>query len=149
MSELWRIVLTACSTVVVGVIVYTLGHLFVGLFIEPIHSLRSLIGEIAYSLVFYANVYSNPGDAEAEKMDEASETLRQQASLLKARAHAVPWYHLWASIRLVRKKTQIEEALAELIALSNSVHGLPGINGVDNYKRGRKIKELLGIGATD
>jgi hypothetical protein len=42
--------------------------------------------------VIYANVYCNPGSGEPEKMDEASKVLRQQASQLEARTHAIPWY---------------------------------------------------------
>jgi len=45
----------------------------------------------------------------------------------------------------VRKKTKIEEAAAELIGLSNSVHRGPGITGLENDKKRRIIEELLGI----
>ena len=112
------------------------------LFVEPIHRLRSLIGEIADSLVFYADIYCNPGYAKKELCDEASETLRRHASQLKARAYSIPWYRLWALMKLVRKKTEIEEASAELIGLSNSVHRG---DGVENDERRRRIEELLGI----
>jgi len=144
MSEPW---LAAIITIAGGVIVYALGHLSVALFVEPIHRLRSLIGEIADSLIFYANVYSNPelNIGTIELYDKASETLRRHASQLKARAYAIPWYHLWALMRLVRKKTEIEEASAELIGLSNSVHGGPGITGLENDKKRRIIEKLLGI----
>lgn len=144
MSEPW---LAAIITIAGGVIVYALGHLFVALFVEPIHRLRSLIGEIADSLIFYANVYSNPelNIGTIELYDKASETLRRHASQLKARAYAIPWYHLWALMRLVRKKTEVEKASAELIGLSNSVHGGLGITGLENDKKRRIIEELLGI----
>lgn len=145
MSEFWRIVLTASITIAGGVIVYTIGHLFVAVFVEPIHRLRSLIGEIADSLVFYANVYSNPGLGQKERMDEASETLRHQASQLRAREYSVPWYSLWSFMGLVREKAKIEEASAELIGLSNSVHRSEPNLGIQNYRRQEKIKELLGI----
>lgn len=145
MSEVWRIVLTASITVVGGVAVYTFGHLFVALFVEPIHRLRSLVGEIADSLIFYAPVYGNPGVVRKELADEAGETLRRQASQLRARVYSIPWYSLWAFMGLVREKTEIEEASAELIGLSNSVHGGPGISVTQNIKMERRIKELLGI----
>ena len=51
MSEEWKIVLTASITVAGGVIVYVLGHFLEVLFIEPIHRLRSIIGEVADSFV--------------------------------------------------------------------------------------------------
>ena len=52
MSDVERIVLTAIATIIGGVIVYFFGHLSVALFVEPIHRLRSFIGEIADSLIF-------------------------------------------------------------------------------------------------
>jgi len=145
MSELWKIILTASITIAGGIIVYVLGHFLVTLFVEPIHRLRSFIGEIADSLVFYANVYSNPGYGQKEIMDEASEVLRRQASQLRARIYSIPWYSLWAFMGFVRGKKKIEEASAELIGLSNSVHRSEPNLGIQNYKRREKIEELLGI----
>ncbi len=145
MSEPW---LAAIITIAGGVIVYTLGHLCVALIVEPIHRLRSLIGEIADSLIFYANLYSNPELNTIDNLhlyDEASETLRRHASQLRARAHAIPGYRLWASMRLVREKREIEDASVELIGLSNSVKGVPGVTGIENDRTSHKIEELLGI----
>jgi hypothetical protein len=48
--------LEAIIAIAVGVIIYFLGRLFVALFVDPILGLRSLIGEIAESLVLFANV---------------------------------------------------------------------------------------------
>jgi len=137
MSELGRIVLAAILTIV--------GVVFVRLFVEPIHHLRSHIGKIADSLVFYANVYCNPGAVRKEMSDEASEALRRQASQLKARAYAVPWYPLWELLKIVRKKTEIEEASAELIGLSNSVHGGPAVSAKENSGKRKRVEKLLGI----
>lgn len=149
MSEVWRIVLTASVTVAGGVIVYFLGHLFVSLFVEPIHRLRTLIGETADSLVFYANLYSNPGYGGKEDMDEASEVLRRRASQLRARAHSIPWYSLWSIMKLVRKRAEIEEASGELIAISNSIHRSDPNLGIENHRRREKIEELLGIRSSE
>lgn len=145
MSDIERIVLTAIATIIGGVVVYFLGHLFVALFVEPIHRLRSLIGEIADSLIFYANVYCNPGVVAENESDEAREVLRRQASQLKARAYAVSWYSLWQCMKIVRKKTEIAKASAELIGLSNSIHGGEGVSGTENSKRRDMVEQLLGI----
>ncbi|MFC2066797.1 hypothetical protein ACFLUO_07090 [Chloroflexota bacterium] len=144
MSEAWKIILTSIATITGGIIVYTVGHLLVALFIEPIHRLRSLIGEIADSLVFYADVYSNPGCGQKERMDEASEVLRRQASQLRARAYSIPWYSLWSLPRLVRESAEIEDASAELIGLSNSIHN-SRYDGVRNSEKREIIEKLLGI----
>jgi len=145
MSDVERIVLTAIATIIGGAIVYFLGHLFVALFVEPIHRLRSLIGEIADSLIFYANVYCNPGLVAENESDEAREVLRRQASQLKARAYAVSWYSLWERMKVVRKKTEIAKASAELIGLSNSIHGGEGVSATENSKKRDIVEKLLGI----
>lgn len=145
MSELTKIVLTAILTIAGGVIVYALGHLSVALIVEPIHRLRGLIGEIAYSLVFYASVYGNPGSVKPETMDEAGEMLRRQASELRARQHSIPFYSIWVVMKLVPGKKNIQEASAELIGLSNSVHGGPGVSPTGNIEKAIKIQQFLGI----
>lgn len=145
MSDVERIILPAIATIIGGVIVYFLGHLFVAIFVEPIHRLRSLIGEIADSLIFYANVYCNPGLVAQNESDEAREALRRQASQLRARAYAVSWYSLWERMKVVRKKTEITKASAELIGLSNSIHGGEGVSATENSKKRDMVEKLLGI----
>ena len=148
MSELWRIILTACITIGGGIIVYVVGRLLVALFVEPIHRLRSLIGEIADSLAFYAPVYSNPSEVVdyQGKSNEAAEVIRRQATQLQARAHAIPWYSFCAFIRLVRTKKEIEDASAQLIGLSSSVLSGPKTNyGLQADAQRKGIEELLGI----
>lgn len=142
MSEVWRIVLTASVTIAGGVIIYAAGRLFVALFVEPIHHLRSLIGEIADSLVFHADVYGNPGTFPMEKMDQVRETLRSQASQLSARAYCLPWYGFWGFIKVVPSKREIQQASQEIIGLSNSVHRG---NAAQNVKTRKQIEKLLGI----
>ena len=53
MSEMLEAVITAGLTIISGVVVWV--------FIEPVHELFKLRGEVADSLVFYADVYSNRG----------------------------------------------------------------------------------------
>ncbi len=144
MSEVERIVITSCSTVVVGVFVLVAGQILTKFFIEPIHEQFRVIGEIADSLVFYANVYSNPGTAPRENMDEASMKLRQQASRLRARTSAVRWYGLWEKLRVVRRRGNIVEAAGNLIGLSNCIHQSVG-NGRENGRRRDAIMSMLGI----
>ena len=147
MSEGWQIGLTAIVTILGGTIVYALGHFSVALFVEPIHRLRSLIGEITDSLIFYANVYSNPPPniAMGGLYLQAHDILRRHASQLRARADAIPWYNFWASMKLIREKKEVDEASTELISLSNSVLGGSGITGAANTKTTKRIAELLGI----
>ena len=150
MSDIERIAWTSIATILGGVIIYAMGHLFVALFVEPIHRLRGLIAEIADSLIFYAPVYSNPSEVvDSTKSNEASQVLRRQASQLRARTYLIPWYSLWAFLGLVRWKKDIENASKELIGISNTVYSGPSANyGLENDSKRKRIEELLGISSS-
>ena len=142
MSELFKIVLTSCLTVLGGILVFVVGRIIEKFSIEPIHEQLRLTGEIADSLIFYANLYSSPGIGKPEKMDEASKVLRQQASQLMAKTHAIPWYKLWQFLRIVPKHADVIEASKDLKGLSNSIHqGDPMVN----HNRRKKIEKRLCI----
>ena len=90
-------------------------------------------------------MYCNPGLAPDTESDEAQVVLRRQAGQLKARVYAIPWYPLWERLKVVRKKMEIKEASAELMGLSNSVHGGPGVSAVENSRKRARIEKLPGI----
>lgn len=143
MTELQKIVLTSSLTILGGISVFVVGQIVSKFLIEPIHEQSKIIGKIADSLIFYANLYSNPGsNIPREESDEASRTIRQQASQLMAKSHAVRWYRLWQFFRVVPRYDDIVEASKNLIGLSNSFrHG----EAIQNDKRRREIERLLGI----
>lgn len=144
MSELFKIVLTSALTIMGGIVVYVTGRIIEKFFIEPIHEQFRLIGEIADSLIFYANVYTNPGSKliEKERADEASTILRQQASQLMARTQIIQWYRLWQRMRIVPKYADVIEAQHKLIALSNLVDRG---NAKENDCLRKEIETLLRI----
>ncbi|PXW88927.1 hypothetical protein C8R34_10676 [Nitrosomonas sp. Nm84] len=67
---------TAFLTVLSGVITYVLGQLIVKLLIDPVQEMNKTIGQIAHSLIEYANVIANPGISSKEVMHQASQHLR-------------------------------------------------------------------------
>ena len=121
------------------------GDLLRALFVVPIRRLRRLIGEITDSLVLYANVYCSPGFTPKAKSDEASEVLRQQAYQLRKSTYEIPWYPLWERLKIVRKRTEIEEASEELMGLAKSVHGGMEVSGGENSRKRERVEKLLGI----
>jgi hypothetical protein len=142
MSETVQIILTSALTIIGGIALLVFGEIFTKFFIEPIYEQKKLISEIAETLIFYANLYSNPGVGTIEDQDKAQDVLRQKASLLRAKTYAIPWYDIFVSLRLVRSHSQIEEASSNLIGLSNSIHrGDPFVNG----QRRDKIKSALNL----
>ena len=56
MTEITKIILTSSLTVMGGVIVLVVGQIVVKFLLEPFQNHRKLIGEIANSLILYANV---------------------------------------------------------------------------------------------
>ena len=141
MSEL----LTASITIFGGFVVFVLGQMTLKFLIEPIHKQSEIIGQIAHSLIFYANQYSNPGSGKPEDMDQTSKVLRSQAALLIAKTHVIKMYTLFEFLKLVPRRSAIGEAHRNLIGLSNSVYGGPGITGVENHKMRKEIEKLLNI----
>lgn len=138
--ELTRAVLTASLTVLGGIIVLVIGQLLQKFFIEPLHELSKTIGETSFALVYYANLYSNPGTGKLEEMDEASKNIRRLAAKLVSSAHAVRGYGLLSLIRAVPRKRDVNSAASSLIGLSNSFHH--GESSA-NVKRRTDIQKLL------
>lgn len=106
-------------TVLSGVIVFVLGQIFIKFFIEPIHELKRLMGEIADALIFYANV---PAGGRLDVVEKPSEIFRQLSSQLMAKKHMIPFYTLWAIIGAVPNKDHILKAHSALIGISNGLY---------------------------
>ncbi len=96
MTKLPEIILTSTFAVFGGVVVFVLGQVAVKFFIEPIQEVWRAIGEIADSLIFYADLHANPGPFACEKRMVASESFRRQASQLKGKTSVVAWDRFWA-----------------------------------------------------
>ena len=137
MSEIYKIILTSSLTILGGVIVFVSGQIVVKFFIEPIYNLRKLIGEIAFSLDFYANqIY---GDH--PKTTEAREVYRKQACQLRESCYLILYYD-FISLRISSfpPKENLEKASSLLIGLSNKCGTQPA--GIEHSP---EIKELLRI----
>jgi len=126
--ELFKIFLTSGLTITGGVLIFVLGQMILKFVIEPIHEFNKLKGEIAYSLVFYANVYMNVPlsytdlSEDRQDRDKAQQVFRGLASQLCPRARIIPWLKIWESLKFVPKYKNIIEATKDLIGLSNSIH---------------------------
>ncbi|MEM2972019.1 MAG: hypothetical protein QW270_06310 [Candidatus Bathyarchaeia archaeon] len=135
-------VLTAVITVIIGVAVCALSQMVLKFVIEPIHKLDEIRGNIAHSLIYYADVYANPGMGTPKHM-EASEKFRQQASLLLSRTHLIRNYWFFSRIGLIPNMQNVMKAHANLIGLSNGVHVKRYAE--QNNKWADKIRKFLEI----
>jgi len=114
-------IITAVLTVIIGVTVYAVSQIVSKFLITPVHKQDEIRGRIAHYLVFYANIYSNPGAGTPAQRSTAVDIFRQQACLLRSKTYMIRWYGLLSSIKLVPKIENINKACANLIALSNHI----------------------------
>jgi hypothetical protein len=136
--------LTASLTVITGLIILVFGQLVEKFFIEPLLERSRTLGKISFALIYYANVYSNPGFTRPEQADEASKNLRNLAAKLISTTYAVNGYSILSLLRIVPSKGNVHEATHLLIGLSNAVY-LP--NPISNADKPSEIARLLRIGA--
>lgn len=140
-------ILTSVLTIIGGVLIFVTGQILLKFFIEPVHQLRAHIGRITDSLIFYADVYFNPGLGSTEEAKKASRDLRKLASELMAKTNVVPCYCFWSLFRVVPRLSDISSTHLNLIGLSNGVFGGdPGrnTNRVEEIKAALCLpKELL------
>jgi hypothetical protein len=103
----------ALATVLSAILIYVLGQILVKL-IEPALQLRALIGRIAGDLLMYAS-----RDPKIASDEERQKLFRRLASDVFQSSTTVLWYGLFARLRVLPKKADVEEAARKLISLSN------------------------------
>ncbi len=140
--ELVKIFLTSGLTIVGGVLVFTLGQLIQKFLLEPVHEQSKALGEIDFGLTYYAQWYANPGTGTPEHMAAASDAIRRSASQLRATTHAIHCYDLCERWGLVPVRQNLEEAVGDLIRISNSIH--TG-NGRENSQDADHVRKLLAV----
>jgi len=138
----------ALATALLAVLAFVVGQAILRFVVEPIQDQRRVIGEIAYALLFYANVYhldqfNRPDEQRRAELEEARAALRGLAGRLQASLWTVPVYDAWALIGWVRKKGDVLTATRELTGWSNSLYG--GKTSEMRDKRRRIIADALGI----
>ena len=132
-------------TVLSGVAVFVAGQILVKFLIEPISEFYKLTGEIAHSLIYFADVYNNTKHAKPEAAEEAHRVFRRQSSDLFARIHAIPLFSLWATIHLLPLRRDVMRATDNLIGLSNGVLDTTERAYEANMKRRMAIERQLHI----
>jgi hypothetical protein len=146
MDDLTKILLTSSATVIGGVAIFVAGQVIGKFVIEPIHDFKKVLGEIRFSLVFYAQAILTPvGNIEAE--NEASKVLRRLSCELASKRAAIPFYGLWAAVSFgfLPRQRLVSSASEQLMGLSNSLHQKDRSD--KNGKRISKIESALGFDA--
>jgi|SRR5690242_17289799 len=88
--------------------------------IKPYVEYRKVLGEISYTLIYYANlIISAPAHSKRDEQAEISERLRQISARLRAAITALPFHELMRLFRLVPPQERIQDAANRLIRISN------------------------------
>lgn len=140
MSDLFKIFITSALTIFGGVLVFAVTQLLQKFLLEPVHEQSKVIGEIFFGLVYYANRYANPGSGRPEDLADTSEAFRCYASQLQGTTNAIRCHDLFEKLGLMPQRSNIEEAVRDLIRISNSIDSG---NGRENSKDAANVKKLL------
>jgi hypothetical protein len=147
MNELLKIVLTACLTLLGGVMLLVFSQIFTRLLVDPFIEFRRLLGEIGHALVLYSDCFFNASaTASTPKFEEGKRQCRVLASRLRSFSNAVPCYSFLARCHRVPRHEDVYEASACLIGLSNTTAKDPATVVQQRYNR---ISKLLGIRVDD
>ena len=130
-------------TILGAIAILVLGQLIIKFIMEPIQEHRKLRGRILSDLIFYANVYNNPGWNPEQRAAEASATLRRHAADLISASFIIPFYRAWAAPWICVKRENIKLAHKDLIFLSNST----GSSGKSDWNKDaqKRIEKALSI----
>ena len=108
-------------TVVSGVLVFTLGQLFVEYILRPVQEYKKLKARVAKELVRQAMYYENPKNiaicAEFPEWQKGSLIIRELAAEVLAFAEIKP--PQWMAVGLIPTKKALTEVSQNLIGLSN------------------------------
>ena len=129
MSELFKIVLTAGITVVVGIAIFVVQQFL----LEPLKAQQLVIGKIGFALVYHAERCANPADpllfnsARAEdsqkcqRYSEAADEIKKCASELASTSNPTRLRTIFSFCRFTPKKSYVEESIGLLIEISRSL----------------------------
>lgn len=150
MTDLEKIIVTACFTVGGAVLVYVSGEILSKFYIEPLYNLRKTIGEVRFNLGFHGATIHTPIGRTKEKSDKAMEALLESSCKLIAQIHAVPLYGVtrFTTFKVLPKRNAIESAAVQLRGLSTYLHekGEKAFDSLDVIRnRVFKIEKLLGL----
>lgn len=152
------------GVIITGVIVFTLGQILVRFFLEPLHEFKKTLAEIHQTLLFHANNYGqqykffddyildpNIPDFQRneriqshknwnEHLNKAQDETRTAAAKLIGRAGAIPFYSIFAMLKLTPTESEILEAKHILIGLSNA---FPGSDPLKTSNKADQLAKIL------
>jgi len=120
-SELAKIILTACATLIGGVLLMVATQIVTRCIVDPLVEFRRLIGEVAYTLILHSEwLFNASATGDRPEFQQAKDDCRRLASRLHSLSAAVPLYGLFVDLGAVPERSKVDEAASALIGLSNT-----------------------------
>jgi len=116
------VISTVAQTVVVGVLVFVVGQIFLKSVIEPIHQLKITLADISHTFVRYAHRIHNPDVISSDESKEVFEKLRELSGRLYGDMALIPIYCVVRKIFFLPKRDKVYSAATNLIAIANWMH---------------------------
>jgi len=121
MNNWYGIILTSSFTIIGGVIVFCFSQIALMFFIKPIQELGKCRGEICHFLLFYRNLYLNPGTLSEGEISEMRNGIRELGVKLLSIKNILRGNKFFSILNLSIKGENILEAHKSLIGLSNAI----------------------------
>lgn len=113
---------TALITILTGVLVLTCGQIIIKFFIEPLQMQKKCIEEISYYIVFYADIWGNPGTDSPEERKKASKKFRGLAGKIISTTTSIKFYYpFFIKFKIGIPYEKINIVKSNLIVISHSV----------------------------
>jgi methyl-accepting chemotaxis protein len=114
MNDFFKIVLTAGTTLIGGTVLLLLSKIFV----EPIQELKKIMGEIAAYVFKSHNLLTDVPNPNENELKITIEKLQEFSAKFRALINTIPWFSLFASIKILRPKDDLLKAAEVLSKIS-------------------------------
>lgn len=112
MDDFFKIVLTAGTTLIGGTALLLLSKIFV----EPIHELKKIIGEIAAYVFKSHSLLADVQNPDENELKITIEKLQEFSAKFRALINTIPWFSLFALVKILRPKDDLLKA-AEVLSI--------------------------------
>jgi len=138
-------------TILAGVITFVIGQVILRIYIEPVQSFRTLIGETSAALINYGILGKKNKEQSTALIQGASQDFRLIASKLESGTYLIPNYSRVSKFLGLPSEADIYESVSYLIDISNSLGNLTEPRAMNfvfehyNAEKAEKVRQLLKI----
>jgi hypothetical protein len=140
-QQLTTILCTSSLTILGGVIVFVMSQFIDKFTIEPLNRFEKTRGEINYHLIFFANIYANPGVAGKGELVKLFPRLRELATQIIMDSYTIHGYWLLTLLKIVPNRRDVilatnqmflfpvnfREGSIDIIEIQNALHRISSL----------------------